>query len=137
VFHRAHSSHRTYSDTYRVTLDKRLGKLIRCGNTVSTEQWCVAVRCDVVEGCAPHLAVEAAEKAGGAALVSAKNARDGARAGLRGIGNSSYTPVAAGSDGDDIDWDAYRALMARRSAAPVALDNERRSRVLRPTTTSI
>jgi 4-hydroxy-tetrahydrodipicolinate synthase len=29
---------------------------------------------------------------------------------LRGIGDSLYTPFC-GTDGDDIDWDAYRMLV--------------------------
>ena len=34
----------------------------------------------------------------------------GGQRGLRGIGDSLYTPFS-GPDGDDIDWDAYRALV--------------------------
>ena len=44
-------------------------------------------------------------------MPSARDARDWAVAGgLRGIGDSLYTPLS-GVDGDDIDWDAYRALV--------------------------
>lgn len=44
-------------------------------------------------------------------MPSAREARDWARSGgLRGIGDSLYTPFS-GTDGDDIDWDAYRALV--------------------------
>ena len=44
-------------------------------------------------------------------MVSARDARAwAADGGLRGIGNSLYTPFN-GRDGDDIDWDAYRALV--------------------------
>ena len=44
-------------------------------------------------------------------MVSARDARAwAADGGLRGIGNSLYTPFN-GRDGDDIDWDAYGALV--------------------------
>jgi 4-hydroxy-tetrahydrodipicolinate synthase len=44
-------------------------------------------------------------------MVRARDARDWAAAGgLKGIGDSLYTPFA-GRDGDDIDWDAYRTLV--------------------------
>jgi 4-hydroxy-tetrahydrodipicolinate synthase len=44
-------------------------------------------------------------------MVAARDARAwAADGGLRGIGNSLYTPFA-GRDGDDIDWDAYRTLV--------------------------
>ena len=44
-------------------------------------------------------------------MVAARDARDWAAAGgLHGIGNSLYTPFS-GRDGDDIDYDAYRALV--------------------------
>jgi 4-hydroxy-tetrahydrodipicolinate synthase len=44
-------------------------------------------------------------------MVSARDARAwAADGGLRGIGDSLYTPFA-GRDGDDIDWDAYRTLV--------------------------
>ena len=44
-------------------------------------------------------------------MPSAHDAREWtARGGLRGIGDSLYTPFS-GPDGDDIDWDAYRVLV--------------------------
>ncbi|SEO54668.1 dihydrodipicolinate synthase family protein [Trujillonella endophytica] len=44
-------------------------------------------------------------------MPSAREARDWARSGgLRGIGDSLYTPFS-GIDGDEIDYDAYRALV--------------------------
>jgi 4-hydroxy-tetrahydrodipicolinate synthase len=43
-------------------------------------------------------------------MATAKEARDWAHSAIRGIGNSLYTPFS-GVDGDDIDWDAYRALV--------------------------
>lgn len=43
-------------------------------------------------------------------MVNARDAREWARTALRGIGDSLYTPFG-GTDGDDIDWDAYRALV--------------------------
>jgi 4-hydroxy-tetrahydrodipicolinate synthase len=44
-------------------------------------------------------------------LPSARDAREwAAQGGLRGIGDSLYTPFS-GTDGDDIDWDAYRRLV--------------------------
>lgn len=44
-------------------------------------------------------------------MPSARDARDWARSGgLHGIGDSLYTPFS-GHDGDDIDYDAYRALV--------------------------
>src|SRR4029079_3528985 len=44
-------------------------------------------------------------------MPTARDARDWAAAGgLHGIGDSLYTPFA-GTDGEDIDWDAYRALV--------------------------
>src|SRR5262245_49184660 len=43
-------------------------------------------------------------------MATANEARDWARANLRGIGDSLYTPFS-GADGEDIDWDAYRELV--------------------------
>src|SRR6478672_7207022 len=43
-------------------------------------------------------------------MATARDARDWARSGLRGIGDSLYTAFS-GTDGDDIDWDAYRTLV--------------------------
>jgi 4-hydroxy-tetrahydrodipicolinate synthase len=43
-------------------------------------------------------------------VATAREARDWARSELRGIGNSLYTPFS-GTNGDDIDWDAYRTLV--------------------------
>ncbi|TPG36744.1 hypothetical protein EAH80_02080 [Mycobacterium hodleri] len=43
-------------------------------------------------------------------MATAKEARDWARHGLRGIGDSLYTPFC-GTDGDDIDWEAYRTFV--------------------------
>src|SRR6266568_3881551 len=44
-------------------------------------------------------------------MPGAREAREwAARGGLRGIGDSLYTPFS-GTDGDDIDYDAYRALV--------------------------
>ncbi len=43
-------------------------------------------------------------------MATAKDARSWAQVALRGIGNSLYTPFC-GTDGDDIDWDAYRTLV--------------------------
>jgi 4-hydroxy-tetrahydrodipicolinate synthase len=43
-------------------------------------------------------------------MATASEAREWARGALRGIGDSLYTPFS-GVDGDDIDWDAYRALV--------------------------
>ena len=43
-------------------------------------------------------------------MPNASDARAWARNALRGIGDSLYTPFS-GVDGDDIDWDAYRALV--------------------------
>ena len=43
-------------------------------------------------------------------MATAGNARSWAPGALRGIGDSLYTPFC-GPDGDDIDWDAYRALV--------------------------
>lgn|GEM_PF-457369 len=44
-------------------------------------------------------------------MPSARDARDwAASGGLHGIGDSLYTPFS-GTDGDDIDWDAYRQLV--------------------------
>jgi 4-hydroxy-tetrahydrodipicolinate synthase len=43
-------------------------------------------------------------------MASARDARNWAASALRGIGDSLYTPFA-GPDGDDIDWNAYRALV--------------------------
>ena len=44
-------------------------------------------------------------------MVAARDAREwAAEGGLRGIGDSLYTPFS-GRDGDDIDWDAYRTLV--------------------------
>ena len=44
-------------------------------------------------------------------MPTASDAREwAASGGLRGIGDSLYTPFS-GTDGDEIDWDAYRALV--------------------------
>ena len=43
-------------------------------------------------------------------MAKAAEARTWARGALRGIGDSLYTPFS-GTDGDDIDWDAYRTLV--------------------------
>ena len=43
-------------------------------------------------------------------MATAKDAREWARGAIRGIGDSLYTPFS-GTDGDDIDWDAYRTLV--------------------------
>lgn len=43
-------------------------------------------------------------------MATSIQARSWARVALRGIGNSLYTPFC-GTDGDDIDWDAYRTLV--------------------------
>lgn len=43
-------------------------------------------------------------------MATAAEAREWARSSLRGIGDSLYTPLR-GTDGDDIDWDAYRRLV--------------------------
>jgi len=43
-------------------------------------------------------------------MTTAADARSWAPRALRGIGDSLYTPFC-GTDGDDIDWDAYRALV--------------------------
>jgi 4-hydroxy-tetrahydrodipicolinate synthase len=43
-------------------------------------------------------------------MATAREARAWARSALRGIGDSLYTPFS-GTDGDDIDWDAYRTLV--------------------------
>jgi 4-hydroxy-tetrahydrodipicolinate synthase len=43
-------------------------------------------------------------------VPNASDARAWAHSALRGIGDSLYTPFS-GVDGDDIDWDAYRALV--------------------------
>jgi 4-hydroxy-tetrahydrodipicolinate synthase len=43
-------------------------------------------------------------------MATAGEARAWARSALRGIGDSLYTPFC-GPDGDDIDWEAYRALV--------------------------
>jgi 4-hydroxy-tetrahydrodipicolinate synthase len=44
-------------------------------------------------------------------VARAREAKDwAAQGGLRGIGDSLYTPFS-GRDGDEIDWDAYRALV--------------------------
>ena len=43
-------------------------------------------------------------------MATAREARDWAHGGIRGIGDSLYTPFS-GPDGDDIDWDAYRTLV--------------------------
>src|SRR6201747_2059790 len=45
-----------------------------------------------------------------AVVATAAEARAWARGALRGIGDSLYTPFS-GTDGDDIDWDAYRTLV--------------------------
>jgi 4-hydroxy-tetrahydrodipicolinate synthase len=48
---------------------------------------------------------------GGAEMPSAREAREwAADGGLHGLGDSLYTPFS-GRDGDDIDYDAYRALV--------------------------
>jgi len=45
----------------------------------------------------------------GPPVVAARDAREwAASGGLHGIGDSRYTPFS-GTDGDEIDWDAYRA----------------------------
>ncbi len=43
-------------------------------------------------------------------MATASEARDWAHSALRGIGDSLYTPFC-GTDGDDIDWGAYRHLV--------------------------
>ncbi|MBV8965203.1 MAG: dihydrodipicolinate synthase family protein, partial [Mycobacteriaceae bacterium] len=43
-------------------------------------------------------------------MPTAREAREWAHHALRGIGDSLYTPFC-GTDGDDIDWDAYRQLV--------------------------
>ncbi len=43
-------------------------------------------------------------------MATASEAREWAHNSLRGIGDSLYTPFC-GTDGDDIDWDAYRTLV--------------------------
>src|SRR6185312_17569496 len=44
-------------------------------------------------------------------MPAARDAKEwAASGGLHGIGNSLYTPFS-GTDGDDIDWDAYRRLV--------------------------
>ena len=43
-------------------------------------------------------------------MATAGDARAWAHSALRGIGDSLYTPFS-GVDGDEIDWDAYRALV--------------------------
>jgi 4-hydroxy-tetrahydrodipicolinate synthase len=43
-------------------------------------------------------------------MATANEAREWAQTALRGIGDSLYTPFS-GVDGDDVDWDAYRALV--------------------------
>lgn len=43
-------------------------------------------------------------------MATASEAREWAHHALRGIGDSLYTPFR-GADGDDIDWDAYAALV--------------------------
>lgn len=43
-------------------------------------------------------------------MATAAEARVWARGALRGIGDSLYTPFC-GTDGDDIDWEAYRTLV--------------------------
>jgi 4-hydroxy-tetrahydrodipicolinate synthase len=43
-------------------------------------------------------------------MAKASEARPWARAALRGIGDSLYTPFS-GVDGEDIDWEAYRTLV--------------------------
>ena len=43
-------------------------------------------------------------------MATAAQARSWASTGLRGIGDSLYTPFS-GVDGDDIDWSAYRTLV--------------------------
>lgn len=43
-------------------------------------------------------------------MATAAEARDWAHSALRGIGDSLYTPFR-GTDGDDIDWNAYRYLV--------------------------
>jgi len=43
-------------------------------------------------------------------MASARDARDWASSNLRGLSDSLYTPFC-GLDGDDIDYDAYPALI--------------------------
>lgn len=43
-------------------------------------------------------------------MATPSEARAWARGALRGIGDSLYTPFC-GPDGDDIDWESYRALV--------------------------
>ena len=43
-------------------------------------------------------------------MANAREAREWAHSALRGIGDSLYTPFR-GTDGDDIDWEAYRTLV--------------------------
>jgi 4-hydroxy-tetrahydrodipicolinate synthase len=48
---------------------------------------------------------------GGPVMATAREAREwAAGGGLHGIGDSLYTPFC-GTDGDDIDWEAYRTLV--------------------------
>jgi 4-hydroxy-tetrahydrodipicolinate synthase len=59
----------------------------------------------------PHDAVKDYKKRGGDDMPNAREARVwAADGGLRGIGNSLYTPFS-GPDGDDIDFEAYRELV--------------------------
>ena len=52
-------------------------------------------------------------------MVAARDARAwAASGGLRGIGDSLYTPFS-GADGDDIDWDAYRSLVRYCVEGPI------------------
>ena len=49
-------------------------------------------------------------------MVAARDAKEwAASGGLHGIGNSLYTPFS-GTDGDDIDYDAYPRWCATASA---------------------
>jgi 4-hydroxy-tetrahydrodipicolinate synthase len=50
-------------------------------------------------------------------MPSARDAREwAASGGLHGIGDSLYTPFS-GTDGEEIDWDAYRTSCATASGA--------------------
>ena len=65
-------------------------------------------------------------------MATAADARSWAPGALRGIGDSLYTPFC-GTDGDDIDWDAYRdagALLRRRPRASDVVVHQRGRRVL-------
>ena len=65
-------------------------------------------------------------------MPNARDAKAWANSGgLHGIGNSLYTPFS-GTDGDDIDYDAYRAraVLRRRPRPPDAVAHERHRRVV-------